>query len=160
MNSPSSGTLYAALAEEYRALVEHDVATMAEGERFRRLLTVIVQSYLEDLDLAAMIGMRIEELETQLARIEERADAKRHLVAQKMASAGQQTLSAPGFFVERCETPAPLLIERQADIPARFWKQGSAEVDRDQVLAALRAGELLTGAKLGMPGTSITVRAR
>ena len=151
---------YAALLDEYRALIQSDIATIDESHRFRKLLIDIVQSYLDDLELAAMVGVRIDALETHLAQIEARADDKNRLVAETMSRAGMRTLAEPGFFVERFETPAPLLIESEAAIPTRFRNQPTPEVDRDKILAALRAGEEVMGARLGEAETTIAVRTR
>ncbi len=151
---------YAALLDEYRALIQSDIATIDESHRFRKLLIDIVQSYLDDLELAAMVGMRIDALETHLAQIEARADEKKRLVAETMSRAGMRTLSAPGVFVECSETPPPLVIDSEAAVPARFWTRGAAELDRDQILLALRAGEEVAGARFGKAETTIAVRTR
>ena len=151
---------YAALAEKYRTLIESDTAAIDESQRFRKLLIDIVQSYLDDLELAAMTGMRIDALETRLAGIEARADAKKRLVTEAMTRSGLRTLSAPGIFVERLEVPPPLVIDSEAAIPARFWTEGAAELDRNRILAALRAGEAVAGVQLGRPETTIVVRSR
>jgi hypothetical protein len=152
--------LYAALIEEYRGMLQSDIPGTDDRERFRRLLAGIVQSYLDDLDLAATVGIRIDALETHLARVEARADAKRQLVAETMSRAGMRTLAEPGFFVECLETAAPLLIESEAEIPTRFRVQPAPELDRDKILAALRAGEDVTGARLGDTEATIAVRTK
>jgi hypothetical protein len=119
-----------------------------------------VQSYLDDLDLAAAVGMRIEALEGHLARIEARAEAKKRLVAETMARAELRTLFTPGLFVECLEAPPPLVIESESEIPARFWTEARAELDRDQILKTLRAGEIVAGARFGTPEVTIAVRTR
>ena len=161
MNPTSPDTRpYEILREDYRALLEADIAARDESERFRKLMVGIVQSYLDDLDLAATVGMRIEALETHLARIEARAEAKTRLVAETMSRAGMRTLSEPGIFIECLDGPPPLVIENEPKIPPRFWTPGAAELDRDQLLAALRAGETVAGAKFGRPEATIAVRTR
>jgi hypothetical protein len=160
MNPTSDDTRRcAALREQYGALLDRDIATGDESERFRKLLLAIVQSYLDDLDLAAAVGLRIEALERHLAGIEARADGKRRLVAETMSRAGLRTLFKPGLFVECLAAPPPLVIESEAEIPERFWTEGRAALDRDRILEALRAGEAVAGAKFGPAEMTIKVRA-
>ena len=44
-------------------------------------LAALTRSYLDDLSLAAALGMRIDDMQERLSRIELRADKKRELVS-------------------------------------------------------------------------------
>jgi hypothetical protein len=54
----------------------------------------------------------------------------------------------------------PLLIVDEVRIPVEFWKPQPAKLDRQRLLAMLKAGEDVPGAVLGQAGCSLVVRTR
>ena len=53
-------------------------------------LAALIRSYLDDLSMAAALGMRIGDMQERLSRIEQRADKKRALVTSVMERADNQ----------------------------------------------------------------------
>ena len=60
-------------------------------------LASVLRSYLDDLTLAAALGMRIDDMQERLSRIEHRADKKRELVSSVMERADIKKLAEPDF---------------------------------------------------------------
>src|SRR6266436_4374677 len=61
------------------------------------VMTCLTRSYLDDVDLAAALGIRIGTLEERLKRFEVRAEKKRALITSAMEEAGLKTLHQPDF---------------------------------------------------------------
>lgn len=149
-----------ALETDFLQIIRDEIDGGRERGSLQRSLASIVQSYLDDLGLAAFIGLRISGLEDHLSRIEQRADRKRRLVALAMEFAETETITDPEFSVVRSRTPGALVLSDEQAIPASFWKQGPPELDRDALLAALRGGLTIAGASLGAGEATILVRPR
>lgn len=66
-------------------------------------LAAIVRTYLEDLTLAAALGMRIADMQERLTRFEARAEKKRALVTQVMERAELRKLQEPDTSRYRSE---------------------------------------------------------
>ena len=123
-------------------------------------LASVVRAYLEDLDLAAALGMRIGELQARLARFEARAEKKRALVTLVMERAELRKLQEPDFTVSLRAVPPALVVSDETAIPAYYWKPQPAKLDRKGLFASLNAGQAVPGAALGNGGTTISVRTR
>src|SRR5579859_3569889 len=94
---------------EYQYLREHLHAEFPEADEttlcdtleglssLPEVLAAVVRSYLDDLDLAAALGMRISDMQERLSRFEQRADKKREVVTAVMERANIKTLAEPDF---------------------------------------------------------------
>lgn len=122
------------------------------------MLAGVVRSQLDDQALAVALRARISDMQGRLARIEDRAEKKRMLVASVMDRADIKKLTEPDFTVSLRPTPAPLIIIDEADVPDGFWKPQPPKLDRKGLLAALNAGQTVAGAALGNGGITIAVR--
>ena len=156
---PDHEHLRDALASNYLRATEEQLNENRVTDSLHRMLLCIVRSYLDDLSLAASIGERIANLEGQLARIERRAERKGHMTATTMEQAEIETLIDPEFTVLRSRTQGGLVIEDESAVPEAFWKL-QRELDRDALLAALRAGEAVPGVLLSASEAAISVRTR
>lgn len=123
-------------------------------------LAAIVRTYLEDLTLAAALGMRIADMQERLTRFEARAEKKRALVTQVMERAEVRKLQEPDFTVSLRTVAPGLVVSDEAAIPADYWKPQPPKLDRKGLLASLNAGEVVPGAALGNGATTISVRTR
>jgi Siphovirus Gp157 len=121
-------------------------------------LAAVVRGYLEDLSLAAALGMRIGEMQERLARFETRAERKRALVTQVMERAELRKLAEPDFTVSLRAVPPGLIVSDEGLIPADYWKPQPLKLDRKGLLAGLTAGAAIPGVSLGNGGTTIAVR--
>lgn len=158
-------TEHLALGAELRAMfVDIDDETLAdtlEGlSSLPEALAAVVRSYLDDLSLAAALGMRIEDMQERLARFEARAEKKRALVTQVMERAEFKKLQEPDFTVSLRAVPPGLLVSDEGQIPEGYWKPQPPKLDKKGLLASLNAGQVIPGAALGNGSVTISVRTR
>ena len=164
MNMSAAMAEHEALKAELRkAFVDIDDETLQdtlEGlSSLPEALAAIVRTYLEDLMLAAALGMRIADMQERLARFEARAEKKRALVTQVMERAELKKLLESDFTVSLRAVPPGLIVSDEAAIPAGYWKQ-LPKLDRKTLLTDLKAGQVIPGAALGNGSTTISVRTR
>jgi|SRR5665213_2787790 len=124
------------------------------------MLAAVIRSYLDDLSLAAALGMRLGDMQERLSRFEARAEKKRALVTQVMERADLKKLQEPDFTVSLRAVPPGLVVSNEAEIPEDYWKVQPAKLDKRGVLAALQLGQAVPGAGLGNGGTTISVRSK
>jgi hypothetical protein len=122
------------------------------------MIASVLRSYLDDLTLAAALGMRISEMQGRLSRLEARADRKRAMVTLAMEEADLKRLSEADFIVSLRPMPLPLAIINEEEIPEKYWKPQPPKLDRQSLTAALRAGQSVPGASLGNARATISVR--
>lgn len=153
--------LRTALMAQFRDIDEETLADTLEGlSSLPEVLSAIVRAYLDDLSLAAALGMRISEMQERLARFEARAEKKRALVTQVMERAELKKLQEPDFTVSLRAVPPGLVVSDETAIPADYWKPQPAKLDKKSLLVSLNAGQVIPGANLGNGGTTISVRTR
>jgi hypothetical protein len=124
------------------------------------ILAAILRSHLEDVALATALRVRLSDMQERLSRIEVRAEKKRALVAAVMERADLRKITEPDFTVSLRQTPPPLVITAESEVPATFWRPLPPKLDRRALLAALGAGERVPGVTLGNGGVTIAVRTR
>jgi len=127
MNLKQAAAEHAALRAELRAMFaeinDETLADTLEGlSNLPEVLAAVVRSYLEDLTLAAALGMRISDMQARLGRFEARAEKKRALVTQVMERAELQKLQEPDFTVSLRAVPPGLVVSDETAIPADYWK--------------------------------------
>ena len=123
-------------------------------------LAVVVRSHLDDLAIAAALGMRIGDMQERLTRIEQRADKKRALVTSVMERAGIKKLAEPDFTASLRAVPPGVVILDERQIPGDYWKPQPPKLDRQALGAALKAGAAVAGAVLGNSQVTISVRTK
>lgn len=123
-------------------------------------LAAVIRAYMEDLTLAAALGMRISDMQQRLARFEARAEKKRALVTQVMERAELRKLQEPDFTVSLQAVPPGLVVSDETAIPTAYWKPQPPKLDKKGLLAYLNAGQVVPGVALGNGGTTISVRTR
>jgi hypothetical protein len=124
------------------------------------MLACILRSYLDDLALAAALGVRISDMQERIARFEQRAEKKRALVSSTMERADLKKLAEPDFTVSSRITPPSLVITDEQEIPQIYWKPQPPKLDRQGLTAVLRGGQSVPGATLGNGQSTISVRTR
>jgi hypothetical protein len=124
------------------------------------VVATIVRSHLDDLALAAALRSRLAEMQERLSRIADRAEKKRTFVASVMERADLRKITDPEFTASLRAIPPPLVVTAESDIPPTYWKPQAPKLDRNSLLAALKAGECVPGASLGNGGVTIAVRTR
>ena len=123
-------------------------------------LAAVLRSYLDDLTLAAALGMRIEDMQERRSRIELRADKKRELVSSVMERADIKKLAEPDFTASLRPSPPAVVVIDEGQIPQTYWKPQPPKLDRQGISAALKSGGTVPGALLSNPEMVLFVRTK
>jgi Siphovirus Gp157 len=149
------------LQAEFPGADEDTLRDTLEGiSSFPETLAAVVRSYLDDLDLAAALGIRITDMQERLSRFEQRADKKRELVTSVMERANIKKLAEPDFTVSLRAVPPSVVVVDEAQIPQDYWKPQPPRLDRQGISAALKGGSAIPGAALSNPEMTISVRTK
>lgn len=158
-------TRYRALADQlrqdYAGIDEETLVDTLEGaSELPDLLAAIIRSSLLDEALAAALKARMGDMKARLDRLEERRDHKRRLVCDSMGHAGLDKLNAEDLSISRRQGVPRLEIVTEAEIPPSYLVLQAPRIDRAGLLAALKRGEVVAGAKLQDGEPHIQVRTR
>jgi len=123
-------------------------------------LVAVLRSYIDDLTLAAALGVRIGDMQERLSRIELRADKKRELVTDVMERTGIKKLAEPDFTASLRTVPASVVVTDEGQIPIDYWKPQPPKLDRQGLSAALKSGAVIPGATLSNAEMTISVRTK
>lgn len=126
----------------------------------RDILCELVRSVLEDEMLLGGLSTRMEDMCARQRRLARRLEAKRALASCVMVEAGIQTLHQADFSASLRAGAATLHVEDEGKIPSLYWKPQPPVLDRQALLAALRKGSAVEGARLQTPMAQISVRRR
>jgi hypothetical protein len=124
------------------------------------MIAVVLRSHLQDLALIRGLKGRIAEMQARVGRFERRAEKKRQLATSVMEQAEIRKISEPDFTASLRRGSPSLLIVDEVRIPGEFWKPQPAKLDRQKLLAMLKAGQDVPGAVLGEAGCSLMVRTK
>jgi hypothetical protein len=149
------------LQAEFPGVDEETLRDTLEGlSSLPEALATVLRSYLDDLSLAAALGMRIGDMQERLSRIEHRADKKRGLVTSVMERADIKKLAEPDFTASlRTVSPSVVVID-EARIPIDYWKPQPPKLDRLGISAALKSGAVVPGATLSNAQMTLSVRTK
>ncbi len=149
------------LQEEFPDADEDTLRDTLEGmTNLTDMLGAVLRSQLEDLDLTAALRARMADMQERLARIDVRAAKKRELVISTMERADIRKITEADFTVSLRPKPPPLVLVDEKEIPEDFWKPQPAKLDRQGLIAALKAGRDVAGATLGNSALTISVRTK
>ncbi len=125
-----------------------------------RTLARLVRSLLDDEALADSLRSRLNDMRSRLDRLKERAERKRALVLHCMEEC-QLTLLVDAEFTASVKRKAPSVqVEDETLIPEWLFVPQPARLDRQALLATLKTGDLVPGARLASDGYSLAVRTR
>jgi len=149
------------LAEYREAIDEETLRDTLEGiSSLPEALAAVVRSYLDDLMVAAALGMRIGDMRERLSRIEARVEKKRATITDVMEKADIKKLEQPDFTASLRAVPPGLVVGEESLIPGDYWKPQPAKLDKRGLLAALNGGASVPGVGLGNGGTTLSVRTK
>jgi hypothetical protein len=149
------------LKAEFPEIDDQTLSDTVEGlSTLPEALAAVVRSYLDDLSLAAALGLRIGDMQERLARIEHRAEKKRALITNVMERAEIKKLAEADFSASLRSVPPSLAIIDEGAIPEAYWKPQPPKLDRQGLTAALRAGAEVAGAALGNGHVTLSVRTK
>ena len=120
----------------------------------------LVRSALVDAAYVSGLKGRIEEMKERLGRLEVRVDKKRELALATMEEAGIARIVAPDFTITLRASPPSLRVTDEQLIPEWFWIPQPARLDKRSLTETLKAGEVIAGAELANPQSTISVRTK
>jgi hypothetical protein len=149
------------LAEYREAIDEETLRDTLEGiSDLPEALAAVVRSYVDDLTVAAALGLRIGDMQTRLARIEARAEKKRATITSVMEKGDIKKLEQPDFTAFLRAVPPGLVVGDETLVPADYWKPQPAKLNKRGLIAALNSGAIVPGVSLGNGGTTLSVRTK
>ena len=111
----------------------------------REMLAELIRSALEDEALASGLSTRLNDMKARLERLETRAGRKRQLALRVMGEADIQKLTESDFTASLKQGAPTLDVVDEAKVPAAYWKPQPSKLDRQGLLAALKAGVAIDG---------------
>jgi hypothetical protein len=136
----------------------HD--TLEGASDLKELLEAVVRSVLFDEAFAEALSKRIADMKTRLDRLDVRAKTKRQVVVRAMTECDLRSLTAPDFTATVRKGAPSVDIHSEALIPAAYWKPQPPKLDKQSILAALKADAVVDGARLIDPQPQLSVRTR
>lgn len=91
-------------------------------------------------------------------RFAKQADDLRTTISEALDAAGLKRLELPQATLSLRATPPSVIINDEAAIPSKFWKQPPPTLSKSAVKEALKAGEIVPGATLSNGGTTLNIR--
>lgn len=129
----------------------------------REMVAQLIRSALEDEALATGLSTRLSDMKERLERLERletRARRKRELALQTMSEAEIAKLMEADFTASLRQGAPTLEVAAEDKIPAAYWKPQPPKLDRQGLLAALKAGTVIEGAALATPHLQLSVRTK
>lgn len=152
----------AALRESLAAVDADDEALLIdtiEGETsLFEVIDAIIGRMVENRVMIAGLESVISDLEARKARYDQRIKADRTLIEQAMMIADLPKIERPAATLSLANRPPKALVEEESSIPPQFWKTGAPTLDKAALLAALKGGETIPGARLDNAAPSLTAR--
>ena len=107
------------------------------------MLAAIIRSALDDEALAAGLSTRLSDMKARIERFETSAKRKRELALKAMNEAEIPKLLVADFTASLRHGSPTLEVVEETKIPAAYWKPQPPKLDRQGLLAALKAGTAL-----------------
>lgn len=143
---------------------EELVADVIEGQTDLKEAIDAALAEIDELEIY-IIGLKAKEDEfaTRRHRLEERVERIRAMIEQAMLTSEQQSFRLAGGTVSLSRRQPGLIVNNEADIPARFWveqERPAPKLDKKALAEALRNGETVAGATLDNGSYALTLRRK
>jgi hypothetical protein len=149
------------LEAEFPDADEETLRDTLEGmTNLHEMISAVIRSRLDDLALGVALRARMADMQERLARLENRAEKKKEIVTSVMERAGLKKLTEADFTLSLRATSPPLIVFDEHEIPEDFWRAQPPKLDRQGMIAALKAGRDVPGATLGNAAMTISVRTK
>jgi hypothetical protein len=140
---------------------EETLADTVEGlTDLHDIIAAIVRASLQDEALAAGLRERIAEMEDRRGRLLERAVKRRQFARDVMVESEIRKITAPDLTLSLRPGGASLVVMDESAIPDRFWEPRAPRLDRQGLLAGLKAGHAIAGVALSNPEPVLSVRTK
>lgn len=144
---------YPQLAEDEELLKD----TLEGNTRFNELMEHFLNQMRENETLAEAISQRIGKLRERQTRLTHRAQFYRSLMQRMMDFAGIKSIALPEGKISVVNSPEKVIITDESAIPDAFMRV-TKEPNKTAIKAALKSGNIVSGATLSNGGTTIQVR--
>lgn len=136
------------------------VRDVIEGETsLHEAIRALVASIGEDEAICEGLSAYIRRLQERRGRIERRIELKRALVASGLDVAEIRKLPTDAGTVSLVPVSPKVDLSEEADVPAEFWRAQPPKLDMKSLLAALKEGRAVPGARLSNGGVTIQIRS-
>src|SRR4051794_39180336 len=143
---------------------ELDAETLADTLEgitdLHEMLAEVIRSALEDEALIDGLSTRLKDMKARLERLSDRAERKRGLALRVMREAEIQKLTAPDLTASLKQGAPTLEVRDEAVIPAVYWKPQPSKLDKQGLLASLKAGVAIEGVALSSGEVQLSVRTK
>jgi hypothetical protein len=152
-----------ALRESMAAIAGDDadlIVDMIEGETsLFEALDGLLERSLDDRAHVKGLGDVIADLEARKRRFEKRIETSRALIEQALMIAEiEEKIERPIATIFLTRRAPSVVIDTEAEIPAKFWVTGDPKLDKKAIGAALKSGESVPGAALSNQAPTLTLR--
>jgi hypothetical protein len=153
--------LRANLAVHHETLEDPELMmVLAEGETtLLEAIDFILEADLIDEALIQGLKTSKDTLAVRLHRLQERRASRRAILEQALFLLERKSLERPTATLTLSDRAPALVVEEEAQIPARFFDLKPV-LNRRLLKEALEAGDEIAGAKLSNGSVTITVRRR
>lgn len=149
------------LAVHHETLEDPDLMmVLAEGETtLLEAIDCVLEADMSDEALISGLKIQKDTLAVRLHRIEERRQSRRAILEQALFLLERKSLERPIATLTLSDRAPSLVVEEEAQIPARFFELKPV-LSRRLTKEALEAGEEVPGARLSNGMVTLTVRRR
>ena len=149
------------MLEEWPYIDDETLVDTLEGiTDLHEMIAEVVRSALADQAMATGLKLRLDDMKSRLARLEERGRKKRQLALDALVEADIKKLTQPDLTVSVRVGTKALVVTSEDKIPEDFWIPQPSKLDRNGVLAALKSGKMIDGATLNNPAPTLSVRTK
>ena len=149
------------LLAEIPDIDQETLADTLEGiTDLHEMLAEVIRSVLVDEALASGLSTRISDMKARLERFQIRTKKKRQLVLQAMTEANIGKLNDCDFTASLRQGAPKLEVLAEEKIPEYYWNAQPPKLDRQGLLAALKAGCDVDGVIMGSPKAQLSVRTK
>lgn len=149
------------LKEYYGEIDDETLRDTLEGiSDLPEMIVQVLRSSLDDDALAGALRTRIDEMQARLVRLKERYERKREMARWAMESADLRKIQGPDLSAFLRVGSERLEVTDEGQIPPFYLVPVPPRLDRALLLAALKRGDTVPGARLlpGAPGITVRVR--
>jgi Gp157 protein len=149
------------LLMDFASADEETVRDTLEGiTDVHEMIAAVIRSALVDEALQAGLRTRLEDMRKRLSRLEERGAKKRQLALGAMCEVGLKKLEQPDFTASTRAGLPSLIVVSEGQIPEAYWVPQPPRLDQQALLADLKRGREVAGAKLGNSKPILAVRTK
>jgi hypothetical protein len=149
------------LLEEHPLDDEESLADTLEGiTNLHEMIAAVIRSALVDEALQSGLRARMADMKHRLNRLVERGVKKRQLALEAMTEAGLKKLEQPDFTASARAGLPGLVVIAETLIPETYWVPQPPKLDRQSLLADLKAGGDVSGAELSNKNPILSVRTK